>query len=138
VAVFLGARGRRLKKDGIKKRIDGLARAIRLSKALTPHSLRRTLASHLVRAGLGLALLSELLGHGSLTTTARYVDIDRVPCGPRSRPSTGRTACPPAGTECRPGRGGRPLVAKLRSGVIAVPTRARGLAGSFEAATLPL
>lgn len=40
---------------------------------MTPHALRRTYATHLLReAGAGLVMVAELLGHRSLATTARY------------------------------------------------------------------
>lgn len=42
-----------------------------------PHALRRALATHLVRAGASVPVVSELLGHARLDSTAAYVEVDR-------------------------------------------------------------
>lgn len=42
-----------------------------------PHALRRSAASHLVRAGVSLPVVQAMLGHRQLETTAAYVDVDR-------------------------------------------------------------
>jgi len=43
-----------------------------------PHALRRALSTHLVREGVSLPAVRDLLGHASLATTARYVEVDRA------------------------------------------------------------
>lgn len=42
-----------------------------------PHAFRRAVATHLVRAGVPLAYVQELLGHVRLETTQRYVEATR-------------------------------------------------------------
>jgi len=42
----------------------------------TPHAIRRSIATHLVRRGANVKAVSDLLGHQSLETTARYVRVD--------------------------------------------------------------
>jgi integrase/recombinase XerD len=42
-----------------------------------PHMLRRSLATHLVRAGVSERVVQLLLGHAKLTTTATYLAVDR-------------------------------------------------------------
>ena len=42
-----------------------------------PHAFRRTLATHLVRAGVQVTAVKELLGHRGLETTAQYVELER-------------------------------------------------------------
>ncbi|MEV2273326.1 site-specific integrase [Nonomuraea africana] len=40
--------------------------------ALSAHTLRHTLATNLLRAGVDIAIVAELLGHARLDTTRRY------------------------------------------------------------------
>jgi len=41
----------------------------------TPHVMRHTTASHLVEAGVPLAVVKNILGHASIQSTQIYVEI---------------------------------------------------------------
>jgi site-specific recombinase XerD len=43
---------------------------------VTPHTLRRACATHMLLRGAGLRHLQQLLGHASPTTLQRYTRID--------------------------------------------------------------
>lgn len=69
--LFVGQRGP-LTPGGVWTIVRALARRARL-EGVTPHTLRHTYATRLLReAGADLVMVAELLGHRSLATTARY------------------------------------------------------------------
>jgi site-specific recombinase XerD len=56
---------------GLLKRLAGSAG---IEKRVHPHGLRHTFAVELDAAGTSLSVISKLLGHSSVPTTARYLD----------------------------------------------------------------
>lgn len=48
-----------------------------ISKALTPHVLRRSYATRLLRKGVNIKALKELMGHTQIETTSRYITIEQ-------------------------------------------------------------
>lgn len=43
----------------------------------TPHVMRHTTASHLIEAGVPLAVVKNILGHSSIQTTQIYVELSQ-------------------------------------------------------------
>lgn len=62
--------------DGVWRIVRAVARRAGLDAG--PHVLRRSVATHLVRAGANVKAVQALLGHASLATTALYVAVDRA------------------------------------------------------------
>jgi site-specific recombinase XerD len=78
----MGAQLRQLIERGIPRGYSirtGLREALRASGVnsnITPHSLRHTTATRLVKQGVNLLVAGRYLGHNSLKTTQRYVHIE--------------------------------------------------------------
>ena len=74
-AVFLNRRGQRLTRQGFWLILRGLAGRSGLNGRITPHTLRHSFATHLLRGGAPLRHVQELLGHASITTTQVYTHL---------------------------------------------------------------
>ena len=75
-ALLLTDRGQRLTRHGIYRIVKELALAAGLDpKAMSPHTLRHTFATHLVKGGADLRAVQELLGHASIDTTEIYTKL---------------------------------------------------------------
>jgi len=72
---FRSRSGKGLSRGTIYERVRTLGRRARLAKPLSPHRLRHTFASHLVRAGIGLVTIRDLLGHRQITSTQIYLHV---------------------------------------------------------------
>jgi site-specific recombinase XerD len=75
-APFFRARsGKALSRGTIYERVRTTGRRARLAKPLSPHRLRHTFASHMLRAGADLPTIRDLLGHRQLSSTQIYLHV---------------------------------------------------------------
>ena len=75
-AVFITARGGPLTRQQFWNLIKGYACSARIAKAVTPHTLRHSFATHLLAHGADIRSIQEMLGHASVATTQRYAKVD--------------------------------------------------------------
>jgi len=75
-ALFVNRRGERLTRQGFWLILKNYVKAANLRIEITPHMLRHTFATHMLRSGrLNLRELQEFLGHASIATTQVYTQV---------------------------------------------------------------
>ncbi|MDA1095915.1 MAG: site-specific tyrosine recombinase XerD [Chloroflexi bacterium] len=74
-ALFLNRRGDRLTRQGFWLILKTYARQANIGAPITPHTLRHSFATHLLRGGAALRHVQELLGHASISTTQVYTRL---------------------------------------------------------------
>ena len=75
--LFLNRRGKGLTRQMIFIILKDLSIKINLNKKISPHTLRHSFATHLLKNGADLHAIQQMLGHESITTTEVYVHLDK-------------------------------------------------------------
>jgi integrase/recombinase XerD len=76
-ALFLNSSGNRLTTQGIANVVARLREEAGIERHVTPHMLRHTVATLLLRNGADIRIVQEFLGHASIATTQRYTHVTK-------------------------------------------------------------
>lgn len=78
IALFVGVKApyKRLTKEGVEYIVKSIGKKAGVNN-VHPHRFRRTLATDLVRKGVPIQDVAEILGHSDLRTTQVYVSLDQ-------------------------------------------------------------
>lgn len=72
--LFWSLRGRRLLPSYVRSMLPRIAKRAGITRRAHPHCLRHSAAYEMASEGTPIHLISRMLGHASVATTARYVD----------------------------------------------------------------
>ncbi len=75
-ALFLSRTGKPMSARDAQGLMQRLRGRLGLPASATPHALRHSFATHLLKHGGDLRSVQELLGHASLSTTQKYTEVE--------------------------------------------------------------
>jgi integrase/recombinase XerD len=77
--LFLDAnKGRPMQGQSLYIRIKALARQAKIKKKVGTHSLRHSIATHLLQSGMKLEHIQQFLGHSSMDSTQMYTHLSHL------------------------------------------------------------
>ncbi|MPZ23192.1 MAG: site-specific tyrosine recombinase XerD [Dehalococcoidia bacterium] len=74
-ALFVNRRGQRLTRQGFWLILKNYAARAGIEAEVTPHTLRHSFATHMLRGGASIRNVQELLGHANISTTQVYTHL---------------------------------------------------------------
>ena len=73
--LLISKEGRKINRQDIYNFVHSQGKKI--NKAISPHTLRHSFATHLIENGADLRVVQELLGHSDVSTTQLYTHISK-------------------------------------------------------------
>lgn len=73
--IFLNYRGGSLTSRSIQRIFEMFRKQLKIDRAITPHKIRHSFATHMLNKGTDLRVVQELLGHATLASTEKYTHV---------------------------------------------------------------
>lgn len=73
--VYLNNHGKKMTRQGVFKMLKKRALESNIKKDVSPHTLRHSIATHMLENGADLRIIQEFLGHESISTTQIYTHL---------------------------------------------------------------
>lgn len=74
--LFLNRRGKQLSRVMVFNIVKTAVEVAGIHKTVSPHTFRHSFATHLLKGGVDIRFVQEMLGHESITTTEIYTHLD--------------------------------------------------------------
>lgn len=75
--LFENFKNKKLTPRTINKIVSDIVVKSKINKKITPHSLRRSFCTNLIKNGANIKIVSMLMGHSKIETTARYLHFTK-------------------------------------------------------------
>lgn len=72
--LFTNCKGGPMSRQGFWKVLKGYAHSAGITGDITPHSFRHSFAAHMVKSGVDLRDVQEMMGHSDIATTQKYLN----------------------------------------------------------------
>ncbi len=73
--LFLNNHGKKMTRQGVYKMIKKISLEKDIKKDVSPHTLRHSIATHMLQNGADLRIIQEFLGHSDISTTQIYTHL---------------------------------------------------------------